>query len=593
MTELALTRLSDVKPERLQWLWPGRLPTGKIATLDGDPGLGKSTLALDIAATVTNGGPWPDGGHCEHPGDVLLLSGEDGLADTVAPRAIAAGADTSRIHAIEGKSAIDPDTGERYLQSITLADVLMLKEAMARVGAALLIVDVLMAFLPGGVDAHKDQDIRRVLTALSKAADTSGCTVLLLRHLNKTKGADPLYRGGGSIGIVGAARSGLLVTADPNDPARRVLATVKSNLAQMPTALAYRLADSPEHGVARVQWDGTVNYQAAELLAGPSVDEDNDRSDVDDWLTTLLKAGPVESAEVYKAADAAGFSKDKAKRAKKRIGVKAYKSSGDGPWMWTLETKGADDQGSTPDTQNRAPLLPCTSEGVHETPNRPREQGADDCSLATFDLCRHCGEPLKFEDDRRTGWHSDRTACVKAQQADQRPHLAVVDSTQWRPRPYNKSDGKPSCRDWLRSHLDDHLASGRQYLESAEVYKAGAAADHSKAAIGNAVFLLKAEGRIRTAGKTGRAEQWCIDPAETVSYIPVSDFVSAYLDTLDPGTVAVDQTHFYAAAEQAGIERDTARKVLVRDSGRIDSKPAHGDSKSERTWHIRRASGDC
>lgn len=427
MTELALTRLSDVKPERLQWVWPGWLPKGKLVTLDGDPGLGKSTLALDIAATITTGGPWPDGGRCEHPGDVLLLSGEDGLADTVRPRLDAAGADVTRVHAIEGKTAIDPDTGERYLQAFTLADVLTLAETMARVGAVLLAVDVLMAFLPGGVDSHKDQDIRRVLTALSKAADANGCTVLLLRHLNKTKGADPLYRGGGSIGIVGAARSGLLVTADPNDPNRRVLATVKSNLAQMPTALAYRLADSPEHGVARVQWDGTVNYHAAELLAGPSPDEDNDRNDVDEWLAELLKGEPVESSEVFKSADAAGFSKDKAKRAKKRIGVKAYKSSGDGPWFWKLETKGAGGQGSTPDSRNLAPLLPCTSEGVREISKGPREQGADECSLGAYNLCWHCGDPLQFGDDRRTGWHSDRTACVKAQQTRQRARLAIAD----------------------------------------------------------------------------------------------------------------------------------------------------------------------
>lgn len=572
MTELALTRLSEVKPERLQWLWPGRLPTGKIVTLDGDPGLGKSTLALDIAATVTNGGAWPDGGRCEHPGDVLLLSGEDGLADTVAPRAIAAGADTSRIHAIEGKAAIDPDTGERYLQSITLADVLMLSEAMARVGAALLIVDVLMAFLPGGIDAHKDQDIRRVLTALSKSADTNGCTVLLLRHLNKTKGADPLYRGGGSIGIVGAARSGLLVTADPNDPARRVLATVKSNLAQMPTALAYRLADSPEHGVARVQWDGTVNYQAAELLAGPSVDEDNDRSDVDDWLTTLLTAGPVESAEVYKAADAAGFSKDKAKRAKKRIGVKAHKSSGDGPWMWTLETKGATPQGSTPDTQNRAPLLPCTSEGVHETQSQPREHGADDCSLDPFDVCRHCGETLKFDDDRRTGWHSDRTACVKAQQTNTRAKLAVV-------------DGNKPVRQWLADHLAQLLAAGTQQVNSAQVYTAAAEAGYDRQPIADARYALG----IPVIGKLADGtSDWWLDPATPApKRQTIAEWVGAYLDPLTDGAI-VDIDDFRARGEAAGHMWESLRRIAVKRRD-IDTDDR---GRAGTTWTIVRPDGE-
>lgn len=502
MTELALTRLSDVKPERLQWLWPGRLPIGKIVTLDGDPGLGKSTLALDIAATVESGGPWPDGGRCEHPGNVLLLSGEDGLADTVRPRLDAAGADPSRIHAIEGKTATDPDTGERYLQAFTLADVLMLADAMASVDAALLVVDVLMAFLPGGVDAHKDQDVRRVLTALSKAADANGCTVLLLRHLNKTKGADPLYRGGGSIGIVGAARSGLLVTADPNDPDRRVLATVKSNLAEIPTALAYRLTDCPEHGVARVQWDGTVNYHAAELLAGPSADEGgDDRNEVDEWLSELLKHGPVESSEVFKSADSAGFSKDKAKRAKKRLGVKAYKSSGDGPWFWNLETKGAEHQERTPDTQDDAPLLPCTSERVHKAENQPREHGAYVRSLGHHDLCRHCGETLKYDDDKRTGWHSDRTACVKAQQTHQRATVTELDTR--RPQ---------SAADWLLGWMTAN-AGPDGWVKPAEALAAAKRAGHNAHAIMKAKRLY-ADPPIESSGR-GRESQWRIVPTES------------------------------------------------------------------------------
>lgn len=380
-SRLTLTRLSDVTPERVEWLWPGRLPVGKLATLDGDPGLGKSTLALAIAATVSTGGPWPDGGRCEHSGDVLLLSAEDGLADTVRPRLDAAGADVTRVTAIEGKTLIDPETGERYLRPLSLADVFDLDSAMVQTRARLLVVDVLMAFLPAGTDSHKDQDIRRVLSALGSAGERNRCTVLLLRHLNKAKGGDPLYRGGGSIGIVGAARSGLLVAADPDDPSRRVLASVKSNLGAMPESLAYRLTDSPEHGVARVVWEGTTSHDAHGLLSVSAAEDSGERNDVDRWLTDLLANGSIKANEVYSAADAAGFSKDQAKRAKKRLGIQAVRDTGDGPWFWRLETKGAPDQGSTPDSQESAPLLPCTSETVREAGNGPREQGAGERSL--------------------------------------------------------------------------------------------------------------------------------------------------------------------------------------------------------------------
>lgn len=300
---LKVTRLSDVAPERLEWLWEGWLPKGKIVTLDGDPGLGKSTAALDFAATITTGGSWPDGTRCEHPGDVLLLSGEDGLADTVRPRLDAARAAVDHVHAIEGKSYFDAESNQRYLRPLTLADVTDLGDVMAATGARLLIVDVLMAFLPGGTDAHKDQDIRRVLSALSTAADTNGCTVLLLRHLNKTKGGDPLYRGGGSIGIVGAARSGLLVAADPDDPTQRVLASIKSNLGVTPNSLTYRLVDTPEHGVAHVEWIGASNHTAATVLADSNRDDEHDEHDYTadlkgSWLYQYLAAARSDNAKV-------------------------------------------------------------------------------------------------------------------------------------------------------------------------------------------------------------------------------------------------------------------------------------------------------
>jgi RecA-family ATPase len=174
---VTLTRLADVEPECVSWLWPGRIPLGKLVTLDGDPGLGKSTLALTFATPITTAGTWPDGSVCEQPGAVLIMSAEDGLADTVRPRLDAAGADVSKVHAIEGVPLIDEDTGERTLRPPSLADVAALEDAINRTGARLLIIDVLMAYLPAGADSHKDQDIRRVLSRLAALADRTGCTI--------------------------------------------------------------------------------------------------------------------------------------------------------------------------------------------------------------------------------------------------------------------------------------------------------------------------------------------------------------------------------------------------------------------------------
>jgi putative DNA primase/helicase len=281
---LSVIRLSDVMPERVSWLWEGRIPVGKLVTLDGDPSLGKSTLALAFAAIVTTGGTWPDGTRCHFPGDVVLLAAEDGLADTVRPRLDAAGADVTRVHAVQGVTLPDGS-----LRPPTLADVDYLHQLVVDTGARLLVVDVLMAYLPSGVDSHKDQDIRRVLSRLATLADATGCTVLLLRHLNKAKGGDPLYRGGGSIGIVGAARAGMLVAKDPDDDQVRVLACTKSNLGREPEGLTYRLTDADEHGVARVEWLGTSTHDARTLLADPGdAPESPERDEAKSWLEDYL-----------------------------------------------------------------------------------------------------------------------------------------------------------------------------------------------------------------------------------------------------------------------------------------------------------------
>jgi AAA domain len=363
-----LTTLADVQPERVLWLWPGRIPVGKLVTLDGDPGLGKSTLALAFAATITTGATWPDGSVCEHPGAVLIMSAEDGLADTVRPRLDAAGADVRQVHAIEGVPVVD-EHGERTLRPPTLADVAALEDAISQTGARLLVIDVVMAYLPDGTDSHKDQDIRRVLSRLAALAVRTGCTVLLLRHLNKVSGRDPLYRGGGSIGIVGAARSGLLVAPDPDDPERRVLASVKSNLGAAPDSLTYRLVGEGEFGVARVQWEGATAHTARALLA-PSDDAD-DRGEVDSWLRDYLEAeGRANAGDVIRDGKLAGFSENQVKKARKRVGAASIRH-GFGKGSTVIWAIGATDAGHT-DRESMAPMWPSAPMATDST-SRPAE----------------------------------------------------------------------------------------------------------------------------------------------------------------------------------------------------------------------------
>ena len=340
--------ISEVESERVSWLWRGWLALGKVSVMDGDPGLGKSAGVLDLAARVSTGSPFPDGAECE-AGGVVVLSAEDGLADTIKPRLEAAGADTSRISSLK---TVVTGTGEsRQERPFALPkDLPLLEREIGRVGAKLVIVDPLMAFLGEKIDAHKDQDVRRALTPLAAMADRTGAAVQLVRHLNKGEGKIPVYRGGGSIGIIGAARMGSLVAVDPQDENRRVLAPTKNNLATRPKSLSYALEEA-ENGAVRVSWLGETDLSATDLLGSSEGTGPGARGEAEDFLRSLLAGGPVPSGEVFGAAKDARISDSTLRRAKDRLGVAAARENvpggkrGTGKWVWKLPEAAPGGQG--------------------------------------------------------------------------------------------------------------------------------------------------------------------------------------------------------------------------------------------------------
>ena len=271
-----VVRLSDVEPESVDFLWPGRIARGKLTIVEGDPKTGKSTLVLDLVARVSTGSPMPDGAMLPKPAGVILMTAEDGLADTVRPRLDAAGADCSRIVAWEAVPVCDDEENNISERPPSLPrDLEMLETLIVEHEAALVVVDVLNAYFGADVDGHRDQDVRRALMPLAKLAERTGAAVLVIRHLNKSSGANALYRGGGSIGIAGAARSILLAAVDPDDTSgtQRVLAVTACNVAAPVPALAYRVVSAEEHGCARVVWDGPSDHTSGTLLA-PNADEE-------------------------------------------------------------------------------------------------------------------------------------------------------------------------------------------------------------------------------------------------------------------------------------------------------------------------------
>lgn len=329
--------MQNIEAQPVEWLWSHWIPRGAITVLDGDPGRGKSTIVLDLGARRSRGWAMPPGGgpSGEAPADVLIMSAEDDLGRTIRPRLQAAGADLGRIHALTTIGS-----GEDGRPPMLPHDISAMERIVTDHGVALVVIDPLMAYLADGVDSHKDQCIRRVMHHLAAMAQRTGAAVLLVRHLHKQVGGPALYRGGGSIGIVGAARSALLVGQDPDDEHRRILARTKGNLGPCPRSLAYRL--EPSGDVATVAWLGESDLLADDILPAPS--NHRRRAEATDeaaeWLKGVLAKGPMDAETVLEQAKAEGLADKTLRRAKKRLGVKSGREGfgAEGRFMWRLVT---------------------------------------------------------------------------------------------------------------------------------------------------------------------------------------------------------------------------------------------------------------
>ena len=253
--EYKITRLKDVFKEPVEWLWQGRIPRGAITMLDGDPEVGKSTLSLDLAARVSAGARLPDGARRHMPAPVLLVGAEDSLAATVRPRLEAAGAALQHVHALEAVYTEEQPLG-RPLRLPT--DNRALHRAIMQTEAVLVIIDPLMSFIDAEINSSIDQDVRKVLWPLAQTAEQTGAAIMIVRHLTKgSTGGPVIYRGGGSMGIIGAARSGLMAFTDlENDRSgeTKVLAHTKSNLSRKAVPLDYKIVADPQTGIGKVEW---------------------------------------------------------------------------------------------------------------------------------------------------------------------------------------------------------------------------------------------------------------------------------------------------------------------------------------------------
>jgi putative DNA primase/helicase len=334
-TAAVLRCFRDIAPEAVRWLWPKRIPLGKLTLLVGDPGLGKSLVTIHLASCVTSGSAFPDGEKCE-AGEVIFLSAEDDPADTIRPRLDAAGANVSRSHILEAVRVTLAD-GAQTEKAFNLETDLAALEAALRhhPDVRLIVIDPISAYL-GGVDSHSNAEVRGILAPLASLAARHGVAVVAVTHLRKSAGA-AIHRAIASIAFAAAARAVWAVACDPSDPERRLMLAVKQNLGPNIGGLAFRVETQID--LPHLDWEsGAVNMEANDVLNVEDREDHSERAEAEQWLREYLADGPVGAREVIRAAKDVGVTRTTLWRAASSAGVIKRKIGGRGAgWEWSLK----------------------------------------------------------------------------------------------------------------------------------------------------------------------------------------------------------------------------------------------------------------
>ena len=307
--------MDTIPIEEVKWLLYPFIPLGKITILQGDPGEGKTTLALQIIAALTTGKPVWEGAPPMEPVNVIYQTAEDGLSDTIKPRLVAAGADCARVMVID------------YSDRVLTLDDDRLEQAIEQTGARLVVLDPIQGYIGASVDMHRANEVRPVLKRLSLMAERTQCAVILIGHMNKTQGLKSGYRGLGSIDFRASARSVLIVGRLKSGDTLRIVAQDKNSLAPEGAAIAFEL--HPEHGF---QWKGFCDATVDNILNGTGQVQTKTMQMEDELRRFLTQPRPAE--EVLALAKQLGISERTLKIAKRNLGILSERRADQ--WLWRL-----------------------------------------------------------------------------------------------------------------------------------------------------------------------------------------------------------------------------------------------------------------
>ena len=319
--ELKLINMEDVVSKEVEWLWYPYIPYGKITIIEGDPGEGKTTLVLNLAAALSRGLPLPCDDDKEYePIHIIYQTAEDGIDDTIKPRLEKAGADCSMIRVIDETDKELSMTDDR------------LEQAIIETGARLIILDPIQAYIGATVDMHRANEIRPVLKHLGMIAEKYNCAIVLIGHMNKAAGSKSTYRGLGSIDIQATARSVLLVARLRDKPNIRIMAHDKSSLAPTGDAIGFEVTE--DSGIVCI---GPYDITIDELLSGNEGRGKKKLDIAENFIKEYFGTNKViPSNEIMMEAAKRSIKRNTLLSAKKKLGITSDKEKAeDGTIYWT------------------------------------------------------------------------------------------------------------------------------------------------------------------------------------------------------------------------------------------------------------------